>query len=47
MKIRILTNALQMEQSFGCKLSPYAQVLLDNLSNLVKEQIELNSREQS
>ena len=42
-RAKTLVNALKMEQDYGCELSPYAKVLLDNLDKLVKEQIENNA----
>lgn len=38
-RVKSLVNALQMEKSYGCELSPYAVVLLNNLSTLVNEQV--------
>lgn len=38
-RVKTLVNALQMEKSYGCELSPYAVVLLNNLSTLVNEQV--------
>ena len=42
-RAKALTNALQMEKDYGCELSPYAKVLLNNLHNLILEQINLNA----
>lgn len=38
-RVKTLVNALQMEKSYGCGLSPYAVVLLNNLSTLVNEEV--------
>ena len=42
-RAKVLTNALQMEKDYGCELSPYAKVLLNNLHKLILEQIDLNA----
>lgn len=37
-----LIESLEMEQSFGCVLSPYAKLLLTSANQLVKDTLELN-----
>lgn len=42
-RAKSLTNALQLEKEWGCELSPYAKVLLNNIQKLILEQIDLNA----
>lgn len=42
-RMKLLLESLEMEQSFGCVLSPYAKVLLTGAKQLVKDTIELNA----
>jgi hypothetical protein len=41
-RLKQLIESLEMEQSFGCVLSPYAKVLLTSANQLVKDTLELN-----
>jgi hypothetical protein len=36
-RVKTLVNALRMEKDYGCELSPYAKVLLANLTKLTTE----------
>lgn len=39
MRVKSLVKALRMEKSFRCVLSPYADELLERLTELVDEQL--------
>jgi hypothetical protein len=39
-RVKTLVNALHMEKDYGCELSPYAKVLLTNLTKLTTEALE-------
>ena len=36
-RVKALVNALNMEKEYGCELSPYASVILTNLTKLTSE----------
>lgn len=42
-RMKLLIESLEMEQSFGCVLSPYAKALLTSANQLVEDTIELNA----
>jgi hypothetical protein len=39
-RVKTLVNALHMEKDYGCELSPYAKILLANLTKLTTEAVE-------
>jgi hypothetical protein len=39
-QVKVLVNALNMEKEYGCKLSPYTNVLLVNLTKLTNEALQ-------
>jgi hypothetical protein len=39
-RVKTMVNALNMEKNYGCELSPYAKILLTNLTKLTTEALE-------
>jgi hypothetical protein len=39
-RVKTIVNALNMEKNYGCELSPYAKVLLANLTKLTAEALQ-------
>jgi hypothetical protein len=39
-RVKTIVNALNMEKDYSCELSPYAAVLLTNLTKLTNDALE-------